>query len=401
MTSRERIRAAIHHEPVDRVPIDLGGTRQSGIAAVAYAHLKSHLQLATDRPVRVFDLFQMLAEIDPEMGDRFGSDCVGLHRSAVAFGLPNTAWKRFTFPDGLVAEVPGEFNPHLDADGSLTIRRDGVPVGQMPAGGFYFDRLEKYPGALHPDLAAWEPPRLSAVELDHFRHEAARLYAETDKAVIVAQGPPYELFYGLGQGGFDDWMVTFASEPDYVRRLYRKLTDAWIENLEALHGAVGDRVQILQICDDFGTQRAPFLSVRAFRELVLPAYRRGLDWVHQRTHWKVMLHSDGALVPLLPSLIETGVDILNPVQTSATGMEPALLKREFGDRLVFWGGSCDSQGTLGWGTPAAVAAEVRANLDSFMRGSGYVFASIHNVQANVPPENIVALFDAALAFPAV
>ncbi len=398
MTSRERIRAAIHHEPTDRVPIDVGGTRQSGIAAVAYGRLKRHIEIGPDSPVRVFDLFQMLAKIDPAVGDRLGNDCVGLHRRSVAFGIPNEDWKRFTFPDGFEAEVPGGFNPRCGLDGDLTIWREGVAVGEMPADGFYFDRLEKNPGALHPDLDAWEAPRLTDHELAHAAREAVRLESTTDKAIIAALGPPYELFHGLGQGGFDTWMITFASEPDYVRGLYRKLTDAWIENLEAFHGAVGDRIQVLQVCDDFGTQRAPFLSVRSFRELVMPAYRRGLDWVHQRTPWKVMLHSDGALGPLLPSIVEMGVDILNPVQTSAVGMEPARLVRDYGDRLVFWGGSCDPQGTLTAGTPAHVAAEARANLEHFTRRPGYVFASIHNIQANVPPENIVALFETAISF---
>jgi uroporphyrinogen decarboxylase len=324
---------------------------------------------------------------------------VGVNRRAVAFGLPNTDWKPFELPDGLVVEVPGAFNPVRQPDGSLLIMRDDTPIGCMPAGGFYFDRLEPNPGATHPDLDAWEAPRLPAAELDHLQREAARLYRTTDQAVIAAMGPPFELFYGLGQGGFEQWMMTFASEPDYVRRLYGKLTDAWLENLEAFHGAVGGHIQILQIADDFGTQRAPFLSVRLFRELVLPAYRRGLDWIHQKTNWKVLLHSDGALAPLLPSIIEMGVDLLNPVQTTAAGMDAALLKREFGRQLVFWGGSCDSQGTLGRGTPEDVAREARANLACFAPGSGYVFASVHNLQANVPPENIVALFDTALHFP--
>ena len=263
----------------------------------------------------------------------------------------------------------------------------------MPAGGFYFDRLEKYPGATHPDLDTWEPPRLSSADLEHYRSEAARLES-TDKAVIAALGPPYELFNGIGQGGFEAWMLTFGSEPEYVERLYRKLTDAWIENLEAFHGAVGDRIQILQIADDFGTQRAPFLSPRAFRALVMPAYKRGLDWVHQRTSWKVLLHSDGALVPLLPSIIEMGVDILNPVQTSAARMDPGFLKKEFGDHLAFWGGSADPQTTLEHGTPARVAEETRRNADILSRGGGFVLASVHNIQATVPAPNIAALFDA-------
>lgn len=398
MTSRERILAAVNHEPVDRVPIDLGGTRQSGIAAAACVRLDQHLGLAADRPCRVFDVFQMLAEVPEVVVRRFGSDCAGLHRHAVAFGIPNTDWKPFRFPDGLEVEVPGSFNPVPEPDGSLVLRRGGVPIGRMPAGGFYFDRLELYPGALHPDLDTFDPPRLSPVELDHFRRESQRLRGTTDRATIAALGPPYELFNGIGQGGFDAWMITFASEPDYVRRLYRILTDAWLENLEAFHGAVGDRIDILQICDDFGTQRAPFLSERMFRDLVLPAYRRGTDWIHARTGWKVMLHSDGALVPLLPAIIEMGIDILNPVQTSAAGMDPGLLKREFGRHLAFWGGSCDPQATLGRGTPAQVAAEVLRHLERFLPGSGYVFAPVHNIQANVPPENIVALFDTALAY---
>jgi len=268
----------------------------------------------------------------------------------------------------------------------------------MPERSFYFDRLEKYPGALHPDLANWRAPRLDSETLDHFHREADALFHNTDKAVIAAIGPPYELFNGIGQGGFEDWMVTFASEPDYVDALYAELTTAWIENLRGFHTAVGDRVQVVQICDDFGTQHAPFLSVKMFRERLLPAYHRGLNWIHANTSWKVLLHSDGAIVPLLPSIIEMGVDILNPVQTSASGMEATRLKREFGEKLVFWGGSCNAQGTFATGTPDEVTAETNRNLRTFVPGSGFVFAPIHNVQSNIPPDNVIALFDAALQY---
>lgn len=398
MTSRERVLAAIHHRPVDRVPIDLGGTRQSGIAAVACHRLRQHLGLPA-RPVRVFDLFQMLAEIEADVAERFGSDCVGLYRPQVAFGIINADWKPWTLFDGTPVEVPGAFHPETLPNGDLALRRGGELIGLMPKDGFYFDRMEKYPGATHPDLSVWEPPRLGTAILDHLSREAERLHRATDKAIIAPFGPPYELFNGIGQGGFDDWMVTFASEPDYVRELYRKLVDAWMANLEIFHDAVGDRIQILQIADDFGTQRAPFLSVRMFRELVMPAYQRGLDWVHAHTSWKVMLHSDGALYPLIPSIIEMGVDILNPVQTTAAGMDARRLKAEFGAKLVFWGGSCDPQTTLTFGNPAQVAEETRGNLEVFTSGSGYVFAPVHNIQATVPPENIVALFDAARRFP--
>lgn len=397
MTSRERILAALAHQPVDRVPVDFGGTRQSGISIFAYARLRKLLDAPATRP-RIFDLYQMLAEIEPAVAARFGGDCVPLNRHAVAFGIANENWKPWRLHDGTEVEVPGGFAPEILPDGDLVLRQGGEITAQMPAHGFYFDRMEKYPGALHPDLASWEPPRVTAAELAHYRTEAERLYRTTGQAVIAAMGPPYELFNGIGQGGFEDWMVTFASEPEYVVGLYRKLVDVWIENLEAFHGAVGDHIQILQIADDFGTQAGPFLSTGSFRELLLPAYKRGLDWVHQHTKWKVLLHSDGSLVPLLPSIIEMGVDLLNPVQTTAAGMDPRRLKAGFGDRIVFWGGSCDCQGTLTRGTPAQVAAEVRAHLAALQPGGGHVFASVHNIQANVPPENVVALFDTALEY---
>jgi uroporphyrinogen decarboxylase len=383
---------------VDRVPIDFGGTRQSGIAALAYHQLRQRLGLDGPRAVRVFDLFQMLAEVEQDVADRFGADCVGLHRPEVAFGIRNEDWKPWRLFDGTPVEVPGRFNPETTAAGDLVLRRAGEVIAMMPKDGFYFDRLEKYPGAAHPDLEAWEPPRLAPATLDHLGRTAEALFTGTDKAIIAPLGPPYELFNGLGQGGFENWMMTLASEPEYVRGLYAKLVDAWLANLKAFHRVVGDRVQIVQICDDFGTQRAPFLSVRMFRDLILPAYRRGLDWIHAHTSWKVMLHSDGALFPLLPAIIEMGVDILNPVQTTAEGMDPQRLKKTFGESLVFWGGACDPQTTLGFGTPADVAREAERNLRLFMSGSGYVFAPVHNIQANVPPENIIALFDAALGF---
>ncbi len=397
MTSRERILAALNRQPVDRLPIDLGGTRQSGIAAIAYHKLRRRLGLP-DRRVRVFDLFQMLAEVEQDVADRFGADCVGLYRPEVAFGIRNEGWKPWTLFDGTPVEVPGAFEPETLPNGDLAIRRGGELVGLMPRDGFYFDRLEKYPGAIHPDLDTWEPPRLSAATLEHYRAQAEALFTGTDKAIIAPLGPPYELFNGLGQGGFAQWMITFATEPDYVRGLYAKLVDAWLTNLQAFWVAAGERVQVLQIADDFGTQRAPFLSVRMFRDLVLPAYRRGLDWVHAHTPWKVMLHSDGALFPLLPSIIEMGVDILNPVQTTAAGMAADRLQAAFGGQLVFWGGACDPQTTLAFGPPAEVARETRQNVEILAGGGGYVFAPVHNIQATVPPENILAMFEAALDF---
>ncbi len=393
MNSRERVLCALRHETPDRVPIDLGGTRQSGIAASTYARLKQHLGLTS--PTRVFDVYQMLAEVERPVMERFGADVVGLYRPEVVFGFRTDHWKPWQLFDGTQVEVPGEFNPVAEENGDLALISGGVTIARMPRGGFYFDRLEKYPGAAHIDLDEFHPPLLRDDECQHLRAQAEAIYQNTDFAIVTPMGPPYELFYGLGTGDFENWMVTLATEPDYVAALYEKIVDAWLINLQRFVDAVGERVQVIQICDDFGTQQSLFLSEAMFRRQVMPFYQRGIDWIHKQTQMKVMLHSDGAIFPLIPALIEMGIDILNPVQTSAKGMDPIRLKQEFGDDLVFWGASLDCQQTLPFGSPAEVAREVARHVDVFAPGGGYVFASVHNVQASVPPENLLAMFDAA------
>jgi len=396
MNSRERVLCAINHKSADRVPIDFGGTRQSGIAASTYHRLKRRLGI--DTPTRVYDVYQMLAEIEQPLLDRFGADVVGLNRPSVAFGIRNEAWKPWTLFDGTPVEVPGPFDPETQPNGDLLLRdAQGRAMARMPRGGFYFDRLDKYPGATHADPETLVLPLLSDEECDHLHAQAEAYTQNTDRAIIAAMGPPYELFFGLGTGDFQAWMLTLATEPDYVHALNERLTEAWLENLRRFAEAVGDRVDILQFNDDLGTQEAPFLSPAMFRRLIMPYYRRGLDWVHEHTRMKVFMHNDGAIFDLIPTLVEMGVDILNPVQTTARGMDPVKLKEQFGDQLTFWGGSCDCQKTLAFGTPEEVAREVEQSIRVLGPGGGYVLASVHNIQAAVPPENVIALFETALS----
>lgn len=396
MNSRERVLCALAHKEPDRVPIDLGGTRQSGIAAAAYHRLKERLGLRT--PTRVYDVYQMLAEVERPVLERLGADVIGLQRRCVAFGIPNENWKPWKLFDGTPVEVPGQFNPVTEPDGSLVLYDlRGQPIAKMPKDGFYFDRLEKFPGAAHVDPETLELPLLSQEESDYLGAQAEALYRNTDFAIIAAMGPPYELFFGLGTGDFAAWMITLVTEPDYVRALYERIVEAWLENLRRFAAAVGDHVQIIQFNDDLGTQDGPFLSPKLFKELIFPYYKRGLDWIHSHTQYKVFMHNDGAIYDFIPILIEMGVDILNPVQTTAKGMDPVKLKAEFGDRLTFWGAACDCQKTLPFGTPEDVAREVEENIGILAPGGGYVFASVHNIQANCPPENIIAMFDTALA----
>ncbi len=395
MNSRERVLCALNHQEPDRIPIDIGGTRQSGIAASTYHQLKKRLGISST--TRVFDLYQMLAEIERPVMERFGADVVGLNRQAVTFGIRNENWKPWTMFDGTPVEVPGGFEPVTEPSGDLAIVQNGQLIARMPKDGFYFDRLEKYPGAAHIELDGYQPPMLSDEDCDHLHEQAEAWFQNSDYAIITAMGPPYELFYGLGTGGFENWMVTLATEPDYVHALFEILVDAWLINLKKFSDAVGNRVQIIQLNDDFGTQVSSFMSVKMFRDLIMPAYKRGLDWIHENTEMKVFLHSDGALYTLIPSIIEMGVDILNPTQTSATGMDPVRLKKEFGNQLVFWGGSLNCQETLPFGTPEEVAQEVEEHVRILKPGGGYVFTSVHNVQASVPPENVIAMFDTAMA----
>jgi uroporphyrinogen decarboxylase len=395
MTSRERVLRALNHQQPDRAPIDLGATRQSGISASAYHQLKQRLNLHT--PTRVVDLIQFLAEVEQPILDRFGVDVVGVFRPETNPGIPirRENWKPWRLFDGTPVEVPGGFNPVLDPDGGYTMFRDGVPISRMPKDGFYFDRVEKFPGAAHLAVDKWEPHHWTHEELEYVHAQAEWLYENTEYALVCCVNPPQELFTGMGTGDFEAWWMTLASEPEYVRALFEKTVGVWMSNLQRVARAVGDKVNILQITDDFATQESLLLSIKLFRELIMPYYKRGLDWVHQNTKMKVMLHSDGALFPLIPSLIEMGVDILNPVQVNARGMESGKLKQTFGDKLVFWGGAADCQQTLPFGKPEDVAREAEANLQAFSPGGGYVFAAVHNIQTGVPPDNILALFETA------
>ena len=395
MTSRERVLCAINHQEPDRVPIDLGATRQSGISASTYHRLKQHLGLRT--PTRLVDLIQFLADVEQPILDRFGVDAVGVFRPDTNPGIAirKENWKPWRLFDGTPVEVPGGFNPVLEPDGGYVMMRDGVPFARMPKDGFYFDRIEKFPGAAHVDVDKWEPYQWTNEELEYVHAQAEWLYENTEYALVCCVNPPQELFTGMGTGDFEAWWMTQASEPEYVHALFEKTTSVWMMNLKRFARAVGDKVHVMQITDDFGTQQSLLLSIKMFRDLILPYYKRGLDWVHQNTKMKVLLHSDGALFPLIPSLIEMGVDILNPVQVNAKGMDPRKLKEEFGGKMAFWGAAADCQATLPFGKPEEVAREVEANVKALAPGGGLVCAAVHNIQTGVPPENIVALFDTA------
>lgn len=396
VTSRERIRIALAHREPDRVPIDLGATPVTGISAVAYARLKRHLGLDGD-PVRVADILLQLAEVEEPVRRRFGVDVVGLPVLEPLPGVRNTRWKPWRLPDGTPALISADFEPEVTPQGDLLIRApDGSLSHWMAAGTYHFvPRDAPLAHATLEDLDRWEPPRLSDEELEFLHRAARRLYEETDYAIFGWFGG--SLFEGTQFArGWMQWMQDLKRNLPFAAALVAKLARAARENLERYLDAVGEYVDVVGFGDDFGTQQGLQISPALYRSLIQPYHRELYGLVHARTRARVFLHSCGAVYDLIPDLIGAGVDILNPVQTSAAKMDPERLKREFGDRLVFWGGGCDVQRTLPRATPEEVAAEVRWRLSVFASGGGYVFAPIHDLQHDIPPENIVAMYDAAL-----
>ena len=402
MRSRERVLAALDHREPDRVPIDLGSNLTSGIMAHALDKLRRHLGLAV-RPVRVHEVFQMLGEVELDVVERLGADILPVEPLVQFFGLRREGWKPWRLWDGTEVLVPGQFAVDVDAEGGLLLHTGGdraKPVeGRMPRAGFYFDMP-----SLTESRPDWRPPSLEearrqnvlgAEELEFMQARAEHLRATTDKALMLGAWDST----GLGwAGSIPDFLMLMLAEKAYVKDLFAVRTEVAIENLERLKGHLGDSIDIIGMeGNDYGAQNAELISPELFEELCIPFFRAQNDWVHRNTGWKTWYHCCGSITRILPMLIEAGVDVINPVQTSAAGMDPAWLKERFGGRVVFWGGGVDTQRTLPFGSPEQVAAEVRERIRIFAPGGGFVFNPIHNIQQGTPPENIVAAYEAARA----
>ncbi|HUU27247.1 MAG TPA: uroporphyrinogen decarboxylase family protein [archaeon] len=394
MNSRERVLAAVERREPDRVPIDFGATRQTGIMAAAYDKLKKYLGIRGE--TFVYDIYQMLAEVEEPVRRRMHTDVVALSFKRVAFGVPNEGRKEWCLNDGTKVLVSSALKPELDRRGNYYVLDEkGDRIARMPPGGFYFDKLRKGPGAAHVDPDKWELPELEEDELRWLEHQARFFRRETDYAVI-GEMRQVELFYGLGEGGFDDWMVTLLSEQNYVRELYEKALQGMLKNFDLYYQAVGERMDIVKFTDDFGMQTGEFAHPDLLRSLVLPYYKRYIEHIKKRNEkLKIFQHCCGSIFNILGDMIDIGVEIINPVQTSAANMDPGKLKETYGGRVCFWGGGVDNQRVLPFGSSREVADQAAGRLEIFKPGGGFVFATIHNIQQNTPPENIAAAFDTA------
>jgi len=412
MTPRERIRTALDHREPDRLPVDFGGGMQTGMAVSVVYNLRQALGL--DRPgtpVKVIEPYQMLGEIAPDLQDALGLDAVPLAGSGTMFGFPLADWKAWRMPDGTPVLVPGAFNTDPEPEGDLLQYPEGDrscgPCARMPAGGHFFDaivRQDPIDGAtLRVEDNLEEFGTVGEAELGRYARDADRLRA-TGRAVFATFGgltfgdialvPAPWLRHPKGIRDIAEWYISTATRPNHIKAIFDRQAAIAVENLERLHAAVGDRIDVIQTNGtDFGTQRGPFCSVAAYRDLYLPYQKRVNGWIHAHTPWKTFMHSCGGIEPLIPSIIEAEFDILNPVQCSAAGMDAAALKRKYGTRIAFWGGGVDTQRTLPFGSPDQVREEVKERIETFAEGGGFVFCTIHNVVANTPIANLLAMFE--------
>lgn len=403
MTSRERVRAVLKRQVPDRVPIDLGSNRMSGIQCWAYRALRRALELPEITP-RVFDLMQMLAEVDTDVLDAIGSDVLPLYiDGTMPFELASTAWKPMTLFDGSEVLVPGELQMYEDKNGDWLIRDrqkpDGRIRGRMPRGGSYFDYEgdNDVPEEInYPDLdawtAAWQMPVLSEAVLDSIETRARHLYETTDRAIFL------NYFRGGMVQAFNvpTWLVSLVDNPTWVAEYHRRQAQWHSENLAKLLDRVAPYVEVVGVSgSDWGTQKGEMFSPTVFAELYTPHLRKINAVVHDygKATW---FHCCGSIRRILPEFVKAGVDCLNPVQTSAWGMDARELKDGFGKGFVFWGGGIDTQKTLPFGTVEDVKREVSDRIRIFGADGGFVFNPIHNIQKDCSGENLVAMFRAAL-----
>ncbi len=404
MNSRERVMAALNHEEPDRVPIDLSGHRSSGISALVYPKLRSYLGLP-ERPVRVYDPVQQLAIVDDDVLDHFGVDTIELGR---AFALNDEDWRDWELPDGTPCQMPKWALPEREPNRWVLRSNDGRIIAQMPDGALYFeqtyfpfyeqDDLDDIPAAMAQGMwTAIASPPGPLVEGEggdaKLAEGAERLRHQTDRAILG-------LFGGnlLEMGQFlyrnDRFLELLAAEPLRAHAFLDRIVEMHLKNLEHFLGLVGQYIDIILFGDDLGMQTGPQISPSMYREFFKPRHQLMWQRAKQLADVKVMLHCCGGVRELLPDLIDAGLDAINPVQISCRGMAAAELKREFGQDITFWGGGCDTQQILPYGTPQQVRDHVRHQVAILKPGGGFVFQQVHNILANVPAENVVAMLEA-------
>lgn len=406
MTPRERVLTTINHKEPDKVPVDCGAMRSTGIMGVAYNKLKKYLGIK-EGETKIYDMVQQLAIPEQWYLDRYQIDVIDLARS---FADNPNDWVNWKLPDGSDAKVPAWLHIEKRNSSYVCVNEEGEVLAEMPSSSYYFDQklwplmgthkknFDDLEEILNHQMWAYmaDPLWKNFGQPDFYerlREKAKKLYEETDYAIMIGFGGN---LFETGQFLYrtDEFLVNLVTERKEMEKMLDKLVEIYLSRLEPLLKAISPYVQIIQMGDDLGTQSGPMISPKLYREIFYPRHKKIYQYVKKNSNMYVFLHSCGAVSEFIPDLIEAGVDILNPVQISAEGMQPERLKREFGKDIVFWGGGVDTQHTLFRGTPKQVKDEVKRNTEIFMKDGGFVFNQVHNILAEVPPENIVAMYEA-------
>ena len=414
-TPRERVEDTINHRDPGKVVLDMGSTSITGINANALAALRDALGMEK-RPIKVYEPLQLLGMVEDDLRKILELCVAEVTNNFTIFGYENKNWKPWKLPTGLDVLVGEGFVTSKDEKTGYTYihpqgKIDALPAGRLPPNGFYFDNCYRtfkefdennFNGRedFAEDYKVYPDEQLRTIEKN-----CNDLYSNTDLGIIgggalaglgdYAYFPGPHIPYPKGIRNIEDWICVHKTNPDYVHQIFGFQTEVALENAKLFKQACGDKVQVMQLSGtDFGTQRGPIMSNDAFREFYKPYYKQITDWIHKNTKWKTFFHCCGSIIDLMQEFHETGIDILNPVQCSAEGMDPRLLKEKWGGKFVFWGGGVNTQKTLPFGTPEEVYNEVTERLSIFAPGGGYVFNTIHNIQGPTPVANILAIFDA-------
>ena len=415
MTSRENLQLTLNHEQPERVVVDFGASPVTGIHVRIVELLRAHFGLEK-RPVTVSEPYQMLGLIEEDLQEAMGVDVIGLSPASDMFGNRFENWKEYRTPWGQEVLVPGSFTVAIDENGDTVLYPQGdatvAPCAKMPKAAYFFDAIIRQDpideNALDPENNLEEFALMSSEDLDYWT-KAIGQRAGSEKGLVanfggtaigdIALVPGLNLKAPKGIRDVADWYMSTLMRPDYLHSVFTKQTDIALENLKMAKEAAADLVDVAFICGtDFGTQDSSFCSLETFDELYAPYYKKINSWIHENTPWKTFKHSCGAVEPFMEHFIEAGFDIINPVQVNATGMDPVLLKEKYGSRLTFWGGGVDTQKVLPFGSPEEVKSHVLRQCEIFAPGGGFVFNTVHNIQANVPLENVLAMLEAIRQF---
>jgi hypothetical protein len=411
MTGKERIEMVLSHRKADKIALDFGATPITGLHVKQIAALRQHYGLES-KPVKVIEPFQMLGEVDEELAKLWNVDAIGVSGPYDMIGHRQENFVEKRMPWGQVVLLPECFNMKKE-NGATYIFPQGdtnyPPSAMMPVSGYFFDAVERVPATdfdteLNIEDNLEEFSLISDEDVAYWKNALTQARA-TGRSVVaniggtglgdIALVPAMGLKNPKGIRAIADWYMSTMAREDFLHEIFDRQTDIAIQNLERINRVAGDCIDVIYICGtDFGTQDSQFCSAEALDSLYGDAYRKMNNWVHQNTGWKTFKHCCGAIVPLLDKLIDFGFDIVNPVQINAAGMNPQFLKDTFGSKVTFWGGGIDTQKVLPLATPQQVEKQVYQLCDIFGKNGGFVFNSIHNIQANVPTENVIALMDA-------